>query len=265
MAGANQSQLRTDIPNSARVWDFWMGGKDNYEADRAAGEAGLRIAPCIEDIARESREFLIRAVSYLAGTAGVRQFLDIGTGLPTMQNTHQVAQQIAPDCRVLYVDHDPVVIAHARAMLSSRTAEGSTAIVNADFHEPETIIAEAHRFLDPSRPIAVMFTGVLGHARSYPDMLRVVRTMMAAVPSGSYLLLSDGTDDDSAYVDLCAEYAKTGGTPYVPRSRAEIAAAFDGLEPIPPGYTSITRWAGESQVRERAAEVPAYGGIARKP
>ncbi|MFF0501507.1 SAM-dependent methyltransferase [Nocardia aobensis] len=265
MAIDDPAQIRTDIPHSARIWNFWMGGKDNYEVDRAVGEASLQIDPDIATMAVQSRQFLIRAVRHLAGEAGIRQFLDIGTGLPTMQNTHEVAQSVAPDAKVVYVDHDPLVLAHARALLTSTTPEGVTTYVNADFHEPEKIIAEAEAILDLQEPVAVMFMGVLGHARSYQDMLRIVRTVLAAVPSGSYLVLWDGTDDSQPYVDLCAEYAKTGGTPYYPRTRAEIAAAFDGLELVDPGFTCITQWLPDSREVGRTAEIAAYGGVARKP
>ncbi|WP_227982689.1 SAM-dependent methyltransferase [Nocardia spumae] len=259
------AQIRTDIPHSARIWNFWMGGKDNYEVDRVVGEASLQIDPDISTMAVQSRQFLIRAVSYLAEEAGIRQFLDIGTGLPTMQNTHEVAQSIAPEAKVVYVDHDPLVLAHARALLTSTTAEGVTTYVNADFHEPEKIVAEARTILNLDEPVAVMFMGVLGHARSYEDLLRIVRTVLAAVPSGSYLVLWDGTDDSPAYVELCAEYAKSGGTPYYPRTRDEIAAAFDGLDLIDPGYTCITRWLPGSSEVGCTPEIAAFGGVARKP
>ncbi|NKY89298.1 SAM-dependent methyltransferase [Nocardia veterana] len=265
MANEDQAQIRTDIPHSARIWNFWMGGKDNYEVDRVVGEASLQIDPDISTMAVQSRQFLIRAVRHLAREAGIRQFLDIGTGLPTMQNTHEVAQEVAPDAKVVYVDHDPLVLAHARALLTSTTPEGVTTYINADFHEPEKIIEEARTILDFEQPVAVMFMGVLGHARSYEDMLRIVRTVLAAVPSGSYLVLWDGTDDSQAYVDLCAEYAKTGGTPYYPRTRDEIAAVFDGLELVEPGYTRITEWRPGSTELGRAAEIAAFGGVARKP
>ncbi|MEU6563372.1 SAM-dependent methyltransferase [Nocardia nova] len=264
MAHEDSAQIRTDIPHSARIWNFWMGGKDNYEVDRTVGEASLQIDPDIATMAVQSRQFLIRAVSHLAEEAGIRQFLDIGTGLPTMQNTHEVAQGIAPEAKVVYVDHDPLVLAHARALLTSTTAEGVTTYVNADFHEPEKIVAEAHAILNLNEPVAVMFMGVLGHARSYEDVLRIVRTVMAAVPPGSYLVLWDGTDDSPAYVDLCAEYAKSGGTPYHPRTREQIAAVFDGLELIDPGFTCITGWRTNTSEIGRTCDIAAFGGVARK-
>jgi hypothetical protein len=256
-----QSPIRVDIPHSARIWNFWMGGKDNFEVDRAVGEASLKIDPDIATMATQSRQFLIRAVRHLAGEAGVRQFLDIGTGLPTMQNTHEVAQLMAPESKIVYVDSDPMVLAHARALLTDTTDEGVTTYVDADFHDPERVIADARNVLNFTQPIAVMFMGVLGHARTYDDMLRIVRTVMDAVPSGSYLVLWDGTTDSQAYVTLCEEYAKSGGVPYVPRTQDEIRAAFDGLEFIEPGFVPFTEWRAQSDVTR---PISAYGGVARK-
>ncbi len=265
MAHEDPAQIRTDIPHSARIWNFWMGGKDNYEVDRTVGKASLQIDPDIATMAVQSRQFLIRAVRHLTEEAGIRQFLDIGTGLPTMQNTHEVVQGIAPEAKIVYVDHDPLVLAHARALLTSTSAEGVTTFVNADFHEPEKIIAEAHAVLNLNLPVAVMFMGVLGHAHSYEDVLRIVRAVMAAVPAGSYLVMWDGTDDSPAYVDLCAEYEKSGGTPYSPRTRKQIADVFGGLELIDPGFTCITGWRPDSSEVGRSVDIAAFGGVARKP
>src|SRR5918997_6701515 len=150
------------VPHSARIWNYWMGGKDNYEVDRAAGDAGVTVYPDIVTMAVQSRQFLIRAVRYMASEAGIRQFLDIGTGLPTMQNTHEVAQQVAPESRIVYVDNDPLVLAHARTLLVNTTPEGVTTYVDADFHNPDLIVADARNVLNFSQPIAVMLMGVLG-------------------------------------------------------------------------------------------------------
>jgi hypothetical protein len=253
--------LRVDIPHSARIWNFWMGGKDNFEVDRAVGEASLKIDPDIATMATQSRQFLIRAVRHLAGEAGVRQFLDIGTGLPTMQNTHEVAQLMAPESKIVYVDSDPMVLAHARALLTNTTDEGVTTYIDADFHDPERVITDARNVLNFTQPIAVMFMGVLGHARTYDDMLRIVRTVVNAVPSGSYLVLWDGTIDSQAYVTLCAEYAKSGGVPYTPRTQDDLRAAFDGLEFVDPGFVPIAEWRTQPDVTR---PISAYGGIARK-
>ncbi|MBH0779180.1 SAM-dependent methyltransferase [Nocardia bovistercoris] len=265
MTEANAPLIRTDIPHSARIWNYWMGGKDYYEIDRVAGDAGKEVDPEITTMAVQSRQFLIRAVSYLTGEIGIRQFLDIGTGLPTMQNTHEVAQSIAPESKIVYVDNDPLVLTHARALLTSTTPEGVTTYIDSDYHFPEQIITSARNVLNFNQPIGVMFMGVLGHAASYEELRRIVRTVLDAVPSGSYLVMWDGTDDSEAYVTLCKEYTNTGGAPYVPRPQAEIRAVFDGLELVEPGFTSLTQWrAPDAEVGE-IRPISAYCAVARKP
>lgn len=264
MTDGHSPAIRTDIPHSARIWNYWMGGKDFFEIDRIAGDAGIAVDPEITTMAIQSRQFLIRTVRYVA-EAGIRQFLDIGTGLPTMQNTHEVAQGVAPESRVVYVDNDPLVLAHARTLLNSTTDEGVTTYIQCDYHEPDLIVADARNVLNFTRPIAVMFMGVLGHARSYAELRRIVATLLAAVPSGSYLILWDGTDDSPAYVELCENYTGTGGTPYVPRPKEQIAAVFDGLEPVGPGVVPITRWWPEQAGAGDGPSISAYGAVARKP
>lgn len=259
--------IRTDIPHSARIWNYWMGGKDHFEVDRLAGDAGAEVDPDISTMAVQSRQFLVRSVRHLASEAGIRQFLDIGTGLPTMQNTHEVAQSVAGDAKIVYVDNDPMVLAHARALLTNTTPEGVTTYIECDYHEPEQIVADAKNVLNFNQPIGVMFMGVLGHAQTYDDLRRIISTVMDAVPSGSYLTMWDGTTDSQAYVTLCENYAKTGGVPYVPRPREEIRAVFDGLEMIEPGFVSITQWWAHEDDRELADARPisAYGAVAKKP
>ncbi|ADD43033.1 SAM-dependent methyltransferase [Stackebrandtia nassauensis] len=265
MTDQSPPNIRTDIPHSARIWNYWMGGKDNYKIDRTVGDMSLRIDPGIATMATESRRFLMRTVSYVTSTGRMRQFLDIGTGLPTMQNTHEVAQKRAPESKVVYVDNDPAVLAHARALLTSTSDEGVTDYIDRDFHDPDQIIAEARNILNFKKPIAVMFMGVLGHAESVKEQQRIVSTVMDAVPSGSYLIYWDGTTDSDAYVKLCEEYAKTGGAPYIPRSRDEIRAVFDGLEMVDPGFVSITEWHTNEADIEDSEPISAYGGVARKP
>ncbi|WP_280494400.1 SAM-dependent methyltransferase [Nocardia farcinica] len=256
--------VRTDVPSSARIWNFWLGGRDYYEVDRQAGEAGLASYPEIRSMAVQSRQFLIRAVHWLATEAGVRQFLDIGTGLPTMQNTHEVAQAAAPDAMIVYVDNDPLVLAHARALLVNTTDEGVTTYMEADFNAPELILADSRNVLNLSKPVAVMFIGVLGHAASYEDARRVVRTIMEPLASGSYLVLYDGTTDDPGYVRLCANYAKTGGVPYTPRTSEQIRGLFDGLELVEPGVVPINFWRTD-EAEQGVRRASAWGGVGRKP
>jgi hypothetical protein len=256
--------IDSSVPSSPRIWNFWMGGKDNYPVDKAVGEQGLAIDPDIGTMAKASRGFLIRAVAHLAREAGVRQFLDVGTGLPASENTHEVAQRIAPESRVVYVDNDPSVLRHAEALLQPVSGEGTVAYVDCDFHDPERIVEEARKTLDFGEPVAVMFMGVLGHARSYADMRRIVRTVTDAVPAGSYLILWDGTVDSKPYVALCEEYAKGSPDPYYPRTQAEISACFEGLEFVEPGFGKIADWRPDPAAEKRP-EVAAYGGVARKP
>ncbi len=260
----NPPEIDSTVPSSPRIWNYWMGGKDNYPIDKEVGAQGLEIDPHIGTMAKSSRAFLIRAVEHLAGEAGMRQFLDIGTGLPAAENTHEIAQRIAPTSRTVYVDNDRSVLRHAQALLTPMTAEGTVAYVDADFHNPEQILEEARRTLDFSEPLTAMFMGVLGHARSYPDMRRIVRVVMDAVPSGSHLILWDGTVDGPEYVALCDAYAAGGSPdPYHPRTQAEIRACFEGLTFIEPGFGPIIDWRPEPATEERQW-VAAYGGVASK-
>ena len=186
-------EIDATVPNSARIWNYWLGGKDNYPVDREVGDEYRAIYPEIVQVARASRQFLARAVLYLAGEAQVHQFLDIGTGLPTFNNTHDVAQRVAPGTRVVYVDNDPVVLAHARALLTSTKAV--TAYVDADLHDPDEILAAAGRTLDFTRPIGLMMLGILGHIGDDDEARSIVKRLLDALPSGSYLTICDGTND----------------------------------------------------------------------
>ncbi|QIS12082.1 SAM-dependent methyltransferase [Nocardia arthritidis] len=256
--------IRTDIPHSARIWNYWMGGKDYYEIDQIAGDVAAGIYPDILATAVHSRKFLIRVVHHLAAEAGIRQFLDIGTGLPTGRNTHEVAQAVAPESKIVYVDNDPLVLAHARALAHGGPA-GAITFADTDFHAPEQIIADARSTLDFNQPVGILLLGVLGHANTYDDALRVVHTVLDAVPSGSYLALWDGTTDSETYVMMCDRYAETGGVPYIPRDRAEIRAAFDGLELVEPGFVPIDEWRTESARVDAIRPLAAFGAVARKP
>jgi hypothetical protein len=243
-------ELRPDIPHAARIWNYWMGGTDNFPADRAAGDAVVGVYPEIALMARFSRQFLIRVVRYLAEEAGIRQFLDIGTGLPTMQNTHEVA----PRARVVYVDNDPLVIQHAH------TLTDSVEYVLADYHEPEKILAAAN--LDFTQPIAVMFMGVLGYEPDLAEVRRIVGTVVGATAPGSHLVLWDGTNTTPSVVEGAKKLAESGGVPYILRSPAELASCFEGLELVDPGLTQITAWRPGTEAVEH---IDAYGAVARKP
>ena len=259
--------INTSVPQSARIWNYWLGGKDNYEVDRAAGDQYIALFPGIVDIARASRGFLTRAVAYLAGEAGIRQFLDVGTGLPTANNTHEVAQRIAPESRIVYVDNDPLVLAHARALLTS-TPQGATSYVHADLREPEVILAEAAKTLDFSKPVALMLMGIMGHIEDYDEARAIVRRLLEALPSGSYFALNDGTNVFSKEFAAAQEgYNRSGAVPYVLRTPEQIAGFFEGLELVEPGVVSCPRWRPDpaDAASGPPAELDAFGGVGRKP
>lgn len=253
------SKIDTSVPHSARIWNYWLGGTDNYAVDREAGEAYKSVYPGIVDMARASRHFLARSIHLLAGERGVRQFLDLGTGLPTVDNTHEVVQRVAPDARIVYVDNDPLVLAHARALLTS-TDEGVTRYIDADLHQPEQVLALAKETLDFSRPIAVMFMGVLGHILDDTEARSIVHRVMAGVPSGSYLAIYDCTDEDEAFNKAQSGYDDTGAVPYRLRDVELISRYFDGLEMVEPGLVPESAWRPEPGIeRPRIADVCGMG------
>jgi hypothetical protein len=265
--------IDTTVPHSARIWNYWLGGKDNYAVDREAGDAWLALQPEVVDIARETRAFLGRTARYLAGEVGIRQFLDIGTGLPTANNTHEVAQSVAPDARIVYVDNDPLVLAHARALLTS-SPEGRTHYVHADMHDRDAVIKGATEILDLTTPVAVYFIGVLGHVTDLDEARGLVRDLMDQTPSGSYLVLCDGVHPDSdgdQHQQAQDDYAETGAVPYRLRHPEEIASFFEGLESVEPGFVSVPLWRPDSHndVTSIGAAAPRpvgeFGGVARKP
>ena len=251
------------MPQSARIWNYWLGGKDNYRVDRAAGDQFSEVYPGIVDVARASRGFLTRAVRYLAGEVQVRQFLDIGTGLPTADNTHEVAQRVAPACRIVYVDNDPLVLTHARALLTS-TPEGVTAYVDADLRDPDKIVQAAAKTLDFTQPVALMLMGIMGHVTDDDEARAIVERLLGALPSGGYLTLYDGTNTNQAGVEAQERYNQSGAVPYKLRSPDQIAGFFDGLELLEPGVVSCPRWRPDPTF-SGPAEVDAFGGMGRKP
>jgi S-adenosyl methyltransferase len=240
-----QSRLDVSVAHSARVWNYLLGGKDNFAADREAGDLILRMFPGIAHSARSQRGFLVRAVRYLAGEAGIRQFLDIGTGLPTAGNTHEVAQAVAPQSRIVYTDNDPMVLSHARALLTSAPG-GATSYLEADVRDPDTILAEAARTLDFSQPVALIMLGIMGQLPDSDQPHALVRRFLDALPSGSCLALSDGTDTSPALNEAIAAYNQNSASSYHVRSPERIAAFFDGLTLVPPGVVPASRWRPDS-------------------
>ncbi|WP_017616556.1 SAM-dependent methyltransferase [Nocardiopsis salina] len=256
-------QIDTTRTHSARIWNYWMGGKDHYPVDREAGDQVIQHFPDIVDLARSSREFLIRAVTHLTTDAGVRQFLDIGTGMPTADNTHEVAQSIAPESRVVYVDNDPLVLAHARALLVG-TSEGATDYVHADVRDPDTILEHASRTLDLDRPVALMLMGILGHVPD-DEVLPIVRRLLDALPSGSYLASYDGTNTSEAYNRAIEIGNEQGDVPYLLRSPEAIEARFEGLELLDPGVVPCPLWRPRPVEVGQPRGMDQYCGVARKP
>ncbi|MFE9601472.1 SAM-dependent methyltransferase [Streptomyces hokutonensis] len=253
----------TSVPSSARIWNYWLGGKDHFPVDEEAGDAYLKVAPQVAEMARESRAYLVRAVRLLTGERGVRQFLDIGTGLPTAQNTHEVAQAIAPDAKIVYVDNDPQVLTHARTLLYS-TPEGVTDYIDADLREPEVILEAAHRILDFTQPVALMLMGILGHIKDYDEARAIVRHLQESLPDGSYFVTYDGVDENAALRVAQQGYDDTGAAPYVLRSPSQLAAFHDGLTLLEPGIVSCPLWRPNPDPDSSPQYTDIYGGVSRK-
>jgi len=261
-------EINTNVAHSARVYDYWLGGKDNFPADRELAELMIQAIPNMRAMAAANRAFLSRAVRYLVGEAGIRQFLDLGTGIPTSPNVHEVAQATAPDTRVVYVDNDPIVLAHARALLTSQDA-GETAFIMADLRQPGSILDHPTltATLDLGQPVAVLAVGVLMYFRDSdrPNPFEMVATMLAPMPSGSYLALTTPTPDfNPEETAKAAAAAEAAGITLVPRSKAEVERFFTGLELVDPGVAPMLAW--------RPDEPPAdpesayyWAGVARKP
>ncbi|MGW0243062.1 SAM-dependent methyltransferase [Micromonospora chalcea] len=272
VSGPLGDRIDTTVAHPARRYNYWLGGKDNFQADRDSGDAMAARFPTIRISALENRRFLRRAVRHLAGEAGIRQFLDIGTGIPTADNTHEVAQAIDPRARVVYVDNDPIVLAHARALLTS-SADGVTAYLDADLRDPERILAhpDLRRTLDLSQPVALMLLAVLHFVPDGEDPYALVDTLLDALPAGSCLAASHATHDYlPAEVAAEAKAAARGGGPHGVinlRSREEVVRFFDGLELVEPGICSVAEWRadGEPEPRPSVVDVSMYGGVARKP
>ena len=258
-------RLNTRVPHPARVYDFWLGGKDNFEADRRAAAEAIEIFPKTVQSARSCRAFLSRAVTYLAAEAGIRQFLDLGSGLPSVQNVHQVAQSIAPESRVVYVDNDPIVLQHAQVLLTS-SPQGATGYIQADIRNPGLILAKAAETLDFGQPVAVMFLAVLHLITDAQDPAGIVATVMDAVPPGSYLAIGHHTAD--IYPEL-REFARRMSElnpdfPATLRGRQQVTDLFAGLDLVEPGVVQISKWRPESDLDEHTAAA-LWGGVARKP
>ena len=261
----DMSGIDTTVPHPARVYNYFLGGTDNFEADRTAAEAAVKAFPRTAESARAARAFLRRVVHFLAAEAAIRQFLDIGAGLPSGENVHQVAQSVAPDARVVYVDNDPIVLRHARTLLTS-TPEGVTRYLDADLREPEKIIREAAGPLDFSQPVAVLLLGILHNIGDQDDPYGIVRTLTHALPGGSYLAICHLTAD--IYPELtefaAALNARQLDAPLVLRDHDQVAAFFAGLDLVEPGVVQLSKWRPRSAA-EAAAPAALWGGVAGQP
>lgn len=257
-------RLKTDRPHSARVWNYLLGGKDHYPVDAETGDVILKTFPDIARIARAQRAFLARSVRFLAGEAGIRQFLDIGTGLPTANNTHEVAQRLAPESRIVYVDNDPLVLTHARALLTS-TPEGACAYIDADVLDAGKILAEAAKTLDFSRPVGLTMLGMMGQLSDAEKPQDVVEEMLAALPSGSYLALSDGTDGNETANQAIAVYNANSASSYHLRPPAQIGEFFAGLELVEPGIVMTSEWRPDPDDTGDFGRVESVAGVGLKP
>ncbi|GAB3806117.1 SAM-dependent methyltransferase [Micromonospora zhanjiangensis] len=265
---AATARIDTTVAHPARRYDYWLGGADNFAADRESGDAVAAAFPTVRTAAIENRRFLRRAVTYLTREAGIRQFLDIGTGIPTANNTHQVAQAIAPESRVVYVDNDPIVLVHARALLTS-TAQGRTSYLDADLREPEKILAhpDLHATLDLDQPVALMLVAVLHFLTDADDPYGAVGKLVSAMPAGSYLTVTHATNDHmppetSSAVNDADNRARV---PFQFRGRDEFARFLRGTELVAPGITSVAQWRADDEVQPRpsAADTAVYGAVAR--
>lgn len=262
--GGDLLLVDTSVADPARVYNFWLGGKDHFEADRMAAAAGISAFPGTVQSVRADRAFLARTVRYLA-EAGIRQFIDIGPGLPSMDNTHEVAQAVAIDSRVVYVDNDPVVLAHAQALLTS-TAVGATGYLNADLRDPERILRDAMPLLDFSQPVAVLLVGILHFIQDDEGPYQIVDALMGALPGGSYLAVSHLASD--LYPEQIAAFARAVGEhlglAITPRDLGAVSRFFSRLELVEPGVVQAPAWRPRTELESRAPAA-LWGGVARKP
>lgn len=265
----DETNIDTSVPHSARIWNYWLGGKDNFAADRASGDELERLFPKVRLGALANRAMLQRATRFLAAEAGIRQFLDIGTGLPTADNTHEVAQRVAPESRIVYVDNDPLVMVHARALLNS-SPEGRTAYIEADLNDPERILADPalEETLDLKQPVALMLIAVLHFIHGDGAAKPIVTRLLDALPSGSYLVATHATSDFGTPEQqaLYRQLIEQGKSDVWTRPRDEFAALFDGLELIDPGVVPASEWRPDPGTEIPArSDINVWTAVGRKP
>ena len=279
--GPPPAGLDVSLPHPARVWNYWLGGRDFFAADQAAGQEIGREFPHLAEAARAERAFLVRAVRFLAGPARIRQFLDVGSGLPAGGNTHEIAQRIVPDAGIVYADHDPAVILHAKALLSgpmlASTPEGAVYYADADLRDVAAVLAAAASTLDLSRPVALIMLGILGHIDDYGAARSITSQLMNELPAGSYLVLADGVALDTAGAASAdhaqrrydagarSRYGAGAPAPYLLRRPDELSSFFAGLDLTEPGVVPCAQWRPDGRERDGGGTAAAYCGVARKP
>ncbi|CNG37634.1 S-adenosyl methyltransferase [Mycobacterium tuberculosis] len=266
MSVGETPEIDTSRPHPARMWNYWVGGKDYYLIDQQVADQAAEAFPSIGEVARHSRGCLGRMVRHLAAEEGVRQFLDVGTGLPTHDNTHEVAQRVAPESRVVYVDNDPLVLLHARALLVGRP-EGATDYIECDVRDPERILAEAARTLDFTQPVGLIMFGIMGNVIDDDEAYAIVRRFVDALPAGGFLAFNDGTGvlDKKGREEGIKRAIEQGSAPYVARTPEQIAAFFTGLDLLEPGVVSTSQWRPEENPFGPPPPVDAFCGLGRKP
>jgi hypothetical protein len=261
---SDKPSFDTSVPHIARVYDYWLGGKDNFAADRELGERTLQAYPNLAYSVRANRAFLYRAARFLARDQGIRQFLDIGTGIPTADNTHEVAQHYAPDSRIVYVDNDPIVLSHSKALLKSDPA-GVCAYLDADLNDPQAILTAAAKTLDFSKPVAIMLIAVIHFVADDDAAKSIIDQLSAAVPAGSYVALSHAASDIDAeqMAEMVKRINSSGAETTTLRNRAQVTRLFDGLDLVEPGVIRAAEWRPDSEL---GARTPAamWAGVARK-
>jgi hypothetical protein len=264
-AAHGPAEIDTTVAHPARVYDYWLGGTSNFPADREAAERVLAATPGLRSRVRANRAFLARAVRYLAAEAGIRQFLDIGTGIPSADNTHEVAQAVAPQSRIVYVDNDPIVLAHSHSLLAS-SPEGATQYLDGDLRAAAPILRAAAGTLDLSHPTALMLVGILHLIQDFEEPYRLVASLMDGLPSGSYLVVSHPASDIHAgQAEAQRRYNERVSTPQTLRTRDEVSGFFDGLDLVPPGLVYVHEWRPDPGDVAPEGGVSAYGAVARKP
>jgi O-methyltransferase involved in polyketide biosynthesis len=263
--GPQAPKIDTSVSHSARIWNYWLGGKDNYPVDQQVGDQILAFVPELVRSARADRYFLARAVRYLAAQ-GIRQFLDIGTGLPTVDNTHEVAQRAAPESKVVYVDNDPLVLVHARALLTS-SSEGACDYIDADLRDPGLIVQQAARTLDFGQPIAIMMLGIVNFIMDTDQAVSIVRRLIDATVPGSYLVISHPTTevDAAPMTEAVRFWNQQGSAPMTLRTREELLRFFDGTGLLEPGVVTCSRWRPDVMDIGETVDVTHFGGVAPRP